>query len=92
MEASSFQSQDPTSLASVEWLTWPQSDLGKHGSSSHPVAQLGPWVTVSLKGGNQVPGVTKEEECSGLAGGPDAEKTAGWGSQTDQGFNRDATP
>lgn len=29
---------------------------------------------VSLKGGNQVPGVTREEECSGLAGGPYAEK------------------
>lgn len=47
---------------------------------------------VSLKGGNQVPGVTREEECSSLAGGPYAEKTAGWGSQTDQGFNRGSTP
>lgn len=47
---------------------------------------------VSLKGGNQVPGITREEECSGLAGGPYAEKTAGWGSQTDQGFSRGSTP
>lgn len=67
----SFQSQALTLLASLGWLMSPHSQAWRNGSHCPVMTQLGAMGhTVSLKGGNQVPWVTREGTCDSLAGQP----------------------